>query len=457
MLLIGQTLASLTTAAISVAAPAVSQHLQLTGGSLQLVVSGYGLTFTSLLVTGARLGDRGYRRSFLIGVALFTLAGLLSGIAPGMAVLTIGQLLQGAGAALLIPQVLSLIQLRFAGKARSRAISLYSMTLGYGVALGLVLGGALAGSNIAGLTWRPVFLINVPIGIVLLVVGWKWLPTGGSGSTSRQDLRGAVVFMLACACVVIGLAFGPAAGWPRWTWWVIVLGSLGFVVFIFLERGLRDRDPLLDFRALREPGVVPGLVVVLVLMGGYGTLLYTASAYMQDGLGFGVLKSGLVFSAYAIGFGTINLTWARPARGLHRWVSPVGIGALCAVEFALAGQADSTFELSVVIPLLVVAGIGHGAGFGALVDRVAANTPPHRSSAFSGLVNTVTQMAILIGIAAIGGLYLAAARVGGAEGHATAMSEVFFVLGAVGLVALVCSAYVSVRLPDTESPGPPAH
>lgn len=447
-LLAGQTLASLTTAVISVAAPQVGQHLGLTHGELQLVVSAFGLAYTALLVTGARLGDRGYRQVFLAGVALFTAAGLVSGLAPGVGTLTVGQLLQGAGAALMVPQILSLIQLRFAGPARSRAIGLYSMTLGYGVAIGLVLGGLLAGSDVLGLTWRPAFLINVPVGVVLLLAGWAWLPAGDSGRRSSLDLRGVVVLTAAMAFTIIGLTFGPAVGWPLWTWACVLVGIVTFTCFVFLELRLGGRDPLLDFRVLRDFGVVPGLVVVLVLMGGYGTLLYTMSAYLQDGLGYGVLHSGLVFAAYAMGFGTVNLTWTRLPRATHRWVSPVGIAALCVAEFLLAALLGTHLDLAAVLPLLVIGGAGHGTGFGALVDRIAAHTPPERGSALSGLINTVTQLAIVIGIAVIGGLYLSAAGSGGPAGHASAIGTVCVVLGVLGLVALACSLFVSIRLPD---------
>lgn len=451
VLLVGQTLASLTTAVISVAAPAVSHYLGLTGGNLQIVVSGYGLTYTALLVTGARLGDRGYRRMFLLGVALFTVAGLISGLAPGVATLTIGQLMQGAGAALLIPQVLTLIQLRFTGPARSKAVSLYSMTLGFGVALGLILGGILVGTNIAGLAWRPVFLVNVPIGVALLAVGWWWLPRDSQIRRSRVDVRGVLVFTLAIALVVVALAFGPSTGWPQWTWLVIAAGIAAFAAFVVLEQRLAPGESLLDFRVLQQPGVTPGLVVIVALMGGYGTLLYTMSAYLQSGLGYSVLEAGLIFAAYAVGFGSINLTWSRLPRFIHRWVSPTGTAVLLAAEVALGSVLGSSINLGVVLPLLVIAGIGHGSGFGALVDRVTAHVPEHHSSALSGLINTVTQLSILIGIAALGGFYLSAARSGGQGGYNSAISAVCFALAAATGIALACTLTVSTRLADTGS------
>jgi MFS family permease len=456
VLLVGQALASLAVAVVSIAAPTISRHMALDGGELQLVVSGYGLAYTAFLVTGARLGDRGYKRMFLLGTALFTAGGLLSGVAPSYEVLTIGQLLQGAGAALLIPQILSLIQLRFAGRARSHAVSLYSMTLGFAVAIGLILGGVLVGSDIVGLTWRPVFLINVPVGVVLLAAGWRWLPAGRAERFSRLRALDVAVFTAAIALITVGLAFGPSSGWPAWTWLVIVAGLALLAAFGRMET--RAAEPLLDPRVLRLPGVGACLTVVFVLMGGYGTLIYTVVAYLQDARHYSVLGSGLVFAAYAIAFGLINLTWTRLPRRYHGWVSPTAVSALALAEVALAAVFATRFSVGLVIGLLVIAGAGHGAGFGALIDRVAATIPPRHASAFSGLVNTATQLSILTGLAALGGYYLSASSAGGTHGYGVALAHVCIALAIAGAGAVGCALIIVTRLhPAPDASGAPVH
>lgn len=457
VLLVGQALASLAVAVVSIAAPTISRHMQLDAGELQLVVSGYGLAYTAFLVTGARLGDRGYKRLFLLGTALFTAGGLLSGTAPSYEVLTAGQLLQGAGAALLIPQILSLIQLRFAGRARSTAVSLYSMTLGFAVAIGLILGGILVGSDIAGLTWRPVFLINVPVGAVLLAAGWRWLPAGRAERSSRLRAVDVIVFTAAIALITVGLAFGPSSSWPGWTWLVIAAG-LALLAGFGLMEVKAAAQPLLDPRVLRLPGVGPCLAVVFVLMGGYGTLIYTVVAYLQDARHYSVLGSGLVFAAYAIAFGLINLTWTRLPRRYHGWVSPAAVSALALAEVALAAVFATRFSVGPVIVLLVIAGAGHGAGFGALIDRVAATIPARHASAFSGLVNTATQLSILTGLAALGGYYLSATKAAGPHGYGTALADVCVALAIAGAVAVACSLFIVTRLhPAPDASGAPVH
>ena len=451
VLLGGQLVAGMAIAIVSVAAPAISQDLHIVGGTLQMAVSGFGLASGVLLVTGARLGDWEHRRVFLIGVALFTVAGLASGLAPGPAVLVVGQLLQGTGAAMLIPQVLSLIQLRFSGAARSRAVSLYSMTLGFGVASGLLLSGLLISVNPLGLSWRPVFLVNVPIGLLLLVGGWLRLPRGGTTEHSPLDRWGTLVFVTAVALLVVPLTFGPSTGWPLWTWVMLVCGMAGLIVFMLVERGVTHQggQPLLELGLLRIRGVIPGLFVMFATMGGYGALIYTMSAYMQVGLGYGVLRSGTIFAAYAIGFGLVNLTWFMLPERLHPWVSPVALAMLCLAEAVLGIIVRHGFPLASVVPLLVVAGAGHGAGFGALVAHLTAHLPSRYASAASGLINTTIQLASSVGIAALGSAFLSAVQSDGQAGYGQAMSMVLFALAAVSSVAIICALAVSLRLRGT--------
>lgn len=306
----------------------------------------------------------------------------------------------------------------------------------------------LVGQTVASLT-------TAVISVAAPAVGHRLLPAEGHARATRLDLPGVLLLTASTALVIVGLAFSPATRWPVWTRVAIAASAVVFVVFVLVER--RTPEPLLDLRLLAAPGVAPALLVVFVLMGGYGTLLYTMSAYLQDGHRFTVLESGLVFVAYATAFGLVNITWARLPARLHRWISPAAVALLCLAEAALGVLLAGRLTLGAVMPLLAVAGAGHGAGFGALVDRVAARVPARHTSAFSGLINTITQLSILIGIAVLGGFYLAAARSGGPRGYATAMSGVCLALAVAAAVALACTLVVSLRLPDPPRDGPPAH
>ena len=166
VLLLGQFMCIIDVLVTNVAMPSIAASLHASGASLQLVVGGYTIAYAMLLITGARLGDRyGRRRTYLAGVLIFTTASLACALAPDSQALIGFRLVQGAGAAVLVPQVFSIIQLNFTGPARARALSAYAAVLSAGAVTGLVLGGVVVTADLFGTGWRPVFAINVPIGI----------------------------------------------------------------------------------------------------------------------------------------------------------------------------------------------------------------------------------------------------------------------------------------------------
>lgn len=223
---------------VNVAAPTIRDELGASGAGLQLVIAYYTITYAVLLITGARLGDRiGHRRMYLVGLAVFTVASLACGLSQGTGELIAFRLLQGAGSALLIPQVLSLIQRNFTGEARTRALGAYSAVLAIGAAAGQVLGGILVSADLFGTGWRPVFLVNVPVGVALLVVAGRVLPRDGGGGAGRGgetaeertgeaaterarglDLPGLVLLGAAVSLFTVPLVLGQEKGWPLWSW-----------------------------------------------------------------------------------------------------------------------------------------------------------------------------------------------------------------------------------------------
>src|SRR5262252_10168160 len=187
VVLTGQFMAVLDASVVNVAAPSIHASLHTSGAGLQLVIAGYVVTYAVLLVTGARLGDIfGHRRMFLSGLVLFTLASLGCGLAVSSGMLIALRFIQGAGAAAMIPQVLSLIQRSYTGTARARPMRLYAAVLAGGAVAGQVIGGVLVSADLLGSTWRPVFLLNVPIGVILFVAGLRALPRTGSPRWGRS-------------------------------------------------------------------------------------------------------------------------------------------------------------------------------------------------------------------------------------------------------------------------------
>jgi len=243
VLLLGQFMCIIDVLVTNVAMPSIAASLHASGASLQLVVGGYTIAYAMLLITGARLGDRyGRRRTYLAGVLVFTTASLACALAPDSQALIGFRLVQGAGAAVLVPQVFSIIQLNFTGPARARALSAYAAVLSAGAVTGLVLGGVVVTADLFGTGWRPVFAINVPIGIVLAAAVPRLVPPDApAGRTKQLDLAGLAAAACAVLLIVLPLVLGREEGWPAWGFGCIAAGAMLAAVFVLIERRVAAR------------------------------------------------------------------------------------------------------------------------------------------------------------------------------------------------------------------------
>jgi MFS family permease len=410
IVLTGQIMAVLDTNIVNVAVPAMHATLGASGASLQLVVAGYTIAYAVLLITGARLGDiLGHRRVYLAGVALFTLASFGCGLAPSTGVLVALRFVQGAGAAVMIPQVLSLIQRSYTEPSpRARAMSLYATVISGGAVLGQVIGGVLVSADLFGSSWRPVFLVNVPVGLLVLAAG-RLLPAGRFDGVRTLDLPGLAVLTPAVLAFVLPLVLGQPLGWPVWGW-VLLAASLGaFALLGAVEHRVAARggQPILPRSLLGLPGMAAGLGGLFASLVVFGGWLFGLALELQDGLGDSPLRAGLTFVPCGVAFALVSLNWRRlPAR--YHGSLPMagfvinGLGLLWA-GLLLHDGGDGGSWLYVA---LAVAGGGMAGAFGALMARVLSRVPVSSAADASGVVVTVNQLGIVVGIAAFGSLYL---------------------------------------------------
>ncbi|TVT54787.1 MFS transporter, partial [Amycolatopsis rhizosphaerae] len=290
-------MANVDTAIVNVAAPSIATELAATGGQLALVVSGYLVAFAVLLVTGARLGAaHGHRRTFCRGLALFTLASLACGLASGPITLIAARFVQGAGAALMGPQVLSGIQLHFAGPHRTRALGWYAIALSGGAVTGQVLGGLLVSANLFGLSWRPIFLINVLIGVPLLVAARVILPADDGRRDRPVTVASVLALSVSVLLLIVPLVLGRDQHWPLWTWLCLAASVPAFAGFLRLDR--RAPAPLIAREVLREPLVRNGLLAHGLTTMTYFSLLFVLALYLQQGLRTGPAYSGLAMVSW---------------------------------------------------------------------------------------------------------------------------------------------------------------
>jgi EmrB/QacA subfamily drug resistance transporter len=413
VLLLGQFMGLLDVTIVNVAVPTIGADLHASGASLQLVVGGYTVAYAMLLITGARLGDLyGRRRMYLLGAIVFTLTSLICGIAPNSPTLIIARFVQGAGAAVMVPQIISVIQMRFKGTARAKALSAYGAVLSVGALAGLVLGGILVNANLLNTTWRPVFLVNVPLGILLVALVPRLVPADEPRGTRRLDFAGLAIAVPAVFLVVLPLVLGHEAGWPAWTFVCIAAGIVLAVVFVLVERSIAARggDPLLNLAVLRAPGMASGLGTLTCMQVAYGGFLFTLALHLQAGLGDSALRAGLTFVPVAAVFGLVGFYWRALPERIHHALPPAGL-AMCVLGYlgVAAGLHDGTQDSPLLWAALVVCGVGMGLSLSPLLAQALVHVPPAKAADASGLLTTTMQLGQVIGVAAFGTVFLSLA------------------------------------------------
>jgi MFS family permease len=450
VLLCGQFMALLDATIVNVAMPTIGRSLHASGAELQLVIAGYIVSYAMLLITGARLGDLiGRRRMFLLGVGVFTLASLACGLAPDIGGLIAARFVQGAGAAAMMPQIMTTIQLRFSGAERARALSGYTAVLSSGFLAGQVVGGLLVSANLFGTTWRPVFLVNVPIGVAIAALLPRVMPADEPSRSRRLDLPGLAVAATAVGLVVLPLMLGHEEHWPWWSLTGIGCGLALVPVFLYTERvvAARGGHPLLSLAVFRSPGLLPGLATVLLLMVTYGGFLFTFAIHLQAGLGYGALRAGLTFASGAAAFGLCGYFWRRLPSAWHPWLTVcgtfVGAAGYLAVGFLMRSGGSGGAWLQV----LFVVGFGFQAmAFSPLVTQSLVRVPLSEAADASGLLTTAIQLSQAVGVAVFGSLFLTLDARGsgaGVSGHAVFVTLLW--LGGT----LACGALTAIPLART--------
>ena len=410
VLLAGQFMALLDVTIVNVAMPTIGRSLHASGAELQLVVAGYTVSYAMLLITGARLGDLiGRRRMFLLGVGVFTLASLTCGLAPDTGVLIGARFVQGAGAAAMMPQIMTVIQLRFSGAARARALSAYTAVLSSGFVAGQVIGGALVTADLFGSAWRPVFLINVPLGAAVLALLPRVMPADTPSKSRRLDPWGLAIAVPAVCLVVLPLMLGHQENWPAWTLACIACGLALVPAFLYTERLVASRGghPLLSLAVFRSPGLLSGLTAMTLLMVSYGGFLFSFAVDLQAGQGDTALRAGLTFAPCAAAFGLCGYFWRRVPASWHPYLTMCGatVGAIGYAAVGLVLRSGGSGGLWLQVFLVVLGGF-LALAFSPLVTHALVRVPPHQAADASGLLTTAIQLSQAVGVAVFGSVFL---------------------------------------------------
>lgn len=428
---IGTFMAILDVFIVNVAIPSISKGLGASFSEIELVIASYTLAYAVLVITGGRLGDLyGYKRLFMIGIAGFTLASALCGLAPTALVLIAARVLQGISAALMYPQVLSIIQVTFTGRERNVALGVFGATIGLASIAGQLLGGILIQSNLWGLTWRPTFLVNIPMGVLALVAASLLLVNQQAPSHRVQlDVTGVGIVTVALLLLVVPLVSGREAGWPLWMLCSLVASLPVFVAFAWFEQWTAQRggSPLVNLALFKQRAFTVGVSIALAFFAGNAGFLFVFTLFLQLGLGFSPLHAGLTFIPYSAAFFVSSLLAPRliPMLGrgvlsLGYFITVLGMSALLTI-IQLAGTTVSSWML---VPALLIQGFGAGLGLTPLLGTIVSRVQSRDAGAAAGVVSTSFQVGNVLGIAVIGLIF-------------------FFLLGLQPVVSAHTVAYVA--------------
>jgi MFS family permease len=454
-LLGGMCLGNVDTAIANVAAPSIGDGLHASGGVLELVVSGYTLAYAMLLIISARLGEMcGYRRMFLLGMGVFTLSSLACGLAPSAVVLVLARIIQGGAAALMVAQVLTGIQLNFDGGARGRALGLYAAVLSGSAVAGQILGGVLVSANLFGTTWRPVFLINVPLGVLLLAIARRTLPADRMRQAQRLDLGGVIALSVAILLLVLPLILGRDLGWPGWTWVSLTASPLAFAAFVLVQRRstARGGHPMVNLHLLASPAISWALSSQAVATAAYFAILFVLALYLQQGLGASPAYSGLALVSWVAAFGVAGPILGRLSGPRKRLAAPAG-AAIMAVAFAgiATGLLYGKTAGAVLMTFLGLGGFGLGTTFSGTLDHLTSVASSRYAADISGLFNTTSRIGGVIGVAVFGTAYLEMAPGPGRSTAVTGFAVVALALAGTA-VAAALMAYLAIRKPMVDRP-----
>lgn len=397
---------------VNIAIPAIQTNLHASFASIQWLVAGYLLAFATFLITGGRMGDVfGYKKIFMIGVGGFTVASLLSGLAWSPEVLIFTRILQGASAAMMVPQVMSMMQIMYKPSERGAINGLFGALGGLSASLGPVIGGLLIQANLFNLDWRPIFFINVPVGIVALVLASRFLPEGKSPHPLKLDFIGTILVVLTLGLLVYPLIQGRELNWPSWTFVMLGLAIPALLLFIWSQRrkDRKDGSALVQPSLFRVKSFGSGLLINLIFQVAMAGFFLTFTLFTQLGLGFSAIHAavtglplsvGIMFTMILFG-GTLIPKLGRKSIMIGAAAMAAGLGVLIWSIFAIGVDINSWQ----IAPGIFIAGVGMGFMFGTLYTAVLNGVDTKHAGSASGTLNAVQQVGGAIGIALIGVIY----------------------------------------------------
>jgi len=449
--LVAAFMALLDVSIVNVSLPSMERGLGASAGTVQWVVSGYSLALGLALVPAGRLGDTiGRRRMFLIALSAFVVTSALTGAAPTIGLLIATRLLQGVASGMLIPQNSGLIQDLFRGAERGRAFGLLGATVGLSTAVGPVVGGLILAAFTGPDGWRWVFYVNVPIGLLALVLAARLVPsaTGGGPRGIHLDLVGSMLLGGGVLSLLLPLVDAETGRLSRLSWLfgvaVLLLAAFAWWEVRTVRRG---RQPLLDPRLVRTSGYAAGSAIGLVYFSGFTGIWLVFALFFQDGLGYSPLRSGLAVTPFALGAAASAVIAGRLVARVGRWLTVSGLTATAVGLFATAlllRHIDGDTAAWAAAGPLLVAGIGGGMVTSPNLTLTLQHVPVSMAGAAGGALQTAQRIGAAIGTAVLATVfYHVLTRTG--RDYPAAVSDTLLCATGLMLLALLMAITELVR------------
>jgi MFS family permease len=433
----------------TIAAPTISAQLHGGPGLIKWLGASYALALGVLLVAGGRLGDKfGRRRTFLIGIAGFTAASLACGLAWDPASIIVARLAQGAFGALLIPQGFGILGAVFPRAAMGKAFSAFGPVLGLSAVGGPLLAATLIDANLFGLSWRPMFLINIVLGVAGLAAATRLLPRDRGDASVTVDVAGAALLAGCMLGLLDGLIQGSTDGWTAGPVAALAAGVACFAAFC--QRQRTAAAPLIKPSLLRNRGFTAGLVMGVIFFAAVAGLVYAVSLFLQRGLGDSPLRAAVTgFAPMAAGIVVASVLCMNLITRLGRTLSLAGIAIAVAGTgwlLAIVVHDGTSASTAVLAPAMAVIGLGMGAAFGTLYDIAIGDIDPAEAGSASGSLSSVQQLANALGPAVVTSIYFGA--LAGGQVHAMTVS----LLAVIGIgVASALAVPLLPRKPQADA------
>ena len=417
VLCLGELMIVLDSTIVNVALPSIRADLGFGDTALVWVINAYMLTFGGFLLLGGRLGDLyGHRRVFLAGLALFTAASLVCGLAQSQAMLVTARAVQGLGGAVVSAVALSLIMNLFPETGeRTRAMGVYGFVCAGGGSLGVLLGGLLT----SAFSWHWIFLVNLPIGVAVYVASMALLPPSAAAhSSQRLDVAGAITVTLSLMLAVYGVVDGNDAGWtsPRT---LATLGAAVALMAAFLVIESRSAQPLVSLSLFRLRNISVSNICAVLWSAGMFAWFFMSAMYLQQVLGYTPMQVGLAFLPANLVMAALSLGWSAKLVMRFGIRLPLAAGLImAALGLALFARAPTlgTFWLD-VLPGMLLLGVGAGIAFNPMLMAAMHDVAPEDAGLASGLVNTAFMLGGALGLAVLASLAAARTTALAAQGH----------------------------------------